>query len=139
MRWDLRRHERHARRVAAFPQMGNEGRPFLIEVEEVRLAHPPRHLRKPQLRVRRPFHRIHADPLLPRIPPLFLDIAGRNRRRSHQQDKKLNRIDRFRGLFPPINAAFHEQAIQRDGNVRGFATELFDQLSGKLFVLPRVR
>lgn len=119
MRRYVRSHEGNPRRGAALSDMSEEGRPFLREVEKVRLAHPARHSPKLELRVRCPLDRIDAHTLLPCVAPFFLHVAGLDGCRGHHQDQELYRIDRFRDLFPPADTAFEEITVLSDERCRG--------------------
>lgn len=131
----IRRHEGNTWFVAAFAEIGDEGVPFLGEVEEVRLAHPARELVEMQFGIGRSFDGIDADALLAGVAPLLCDHRRLHGRGGHEEDEELDGIDGFGELFPPADAAFEQEPILLDDNVGSVGAEALAEGFGEVLAV----
>jgi hypothetical protein len=127
--------EQNRHRLTPFLRWAMKVGHSFFEVIEVRFTHPARHSRKLNFGVWRSFDRIHADTLLARVAPLLFHIAGRSGGWSHHQDQELYRIDRFRDLVPPADAAFEDDTILLDDDVGGVASQPVAELPSANFAV----
>jgi hypothetical protein len=138
--WQRRRHEWHARDVAAATQVGDQLLPLGVWIVEVRLPHPRWQARVIQSGIANTFDWIDAHPALARAPPLPAGILGAHRRGGHDQHQELSAIELLLDLLPPADPAFQFQSIEPGRNIRSVGGQAGLKRSGERFaVLSRVR
>src|SRR2546423_14441804 len=111
-------HERDMWLLATSIQVVDKLLPFMLEVVEVRAAHPVREAI--EVKVSLTLDRIDAYPLLPRISPLLADHLRLHGRGRHHQHHELDDIERLGNLLPPVPPTFHANAILPERNVLSF-------------------
>ena len=138
VRGQVGRHEGDAGRLARASEMAEEGGPFLIEVEAVKFAHPARHFLEIG-RISGVFDGINADTLPAGVAPFFLHVARGERGRRHQEQQEVDVLDGFSDLFPPVPAAFQEEAVVFDDDVGGVFRQAQPEIRSQGFaVVPGV-